>query len=128
MIDIIFWAIFLISIVGMGIILIKKIPVLAELSVDNDYSFLNKKKRVLLKKINSVVNKKRKIFSGEIILQKILSKIRITSLKIENKTNSWLYKLRRKSLRKKESKLSDEYWEKIKEEKDRKKKKTIRNT
>jgi len=118
MIDIIFLVIFLVSIAGMGVILIKKIPILAELSVDNDYSFLNKKRRVLWKKINGVVNRKIKTFSGEIILQKILSKIRITSLKIENKTNSWLYKLRKKSLRKKESKLSDEYWEKIKEEKD----------
>ena len=54
-----------------------------------------------------------KSFSYEIFLQKLLSKIRILSLKTDNKTFNWLQKLREKSQKKKNLE-NDNYWEEIK--------------
>jgi hypothetical protein len=52
-----------------------------------------------------------KNFSLEIILQKILSRIRIISLKTDQKTFDWLRKLREKNQKKR---LEDaNYWERI---------------
>jgi len=49
----------------------------------------------------------------EILLQKICSKIRILSLKTENKMADWLKKLRERSQRKK-IKSEDNFWEELK--------------
>lgn len=95
------------SLCGIIVILIRKIPVLAELPVDNT------KKTGFLEKIKNKMGDRKILngFSSEILLQKLLSKIRITTLKIENKTSNWLSKLRQKSLEKKN--FSDNYWQKI---------------
>ena len=102
--------ILLCSVVGMGVIVWRKMPVLVELP------------EVLPEKGEPVSSKlKRKIkefnpfkkFSYEIFLQKLLSKIRILSLKSENKTGSWLQRLRERS-KKKKFEENDNYWEKLK--------------
>jgi hypothetical protein len=55
-----------------------------------------------------------KDFSFEIFLQKILSRIRILTLKTDNKTSTWLQRLREKS-QKDKVKEEDNYWERVKE-------------
>lgn len=98
-----------ISLIGMGLILIRKIPVLSELSPQKieGPGILGK----LKDKVKS--NGALKTFSGEVLLQKILSKIRIITLKTDKRTSTWLTRLRQKSLKKKNN-FSDDYWKKIK--------------
>ena len=99
------------SLLGMGVIILRKIPILVTLPEvvpkKKKESLISRLKKEI-KKINPFRN-----FSYEIFLQKILSKIKILSLKSENKTSGWLQKLREKSQRKK-SKGNDNYWEEIK--------------
>ena len=89
------------SLLGMGAIILRKIPVLVELpeviKKPSGELFWPKLRR----KIKNTPGFKS--FSYEVFFQKILSKIRILSLKSENKTGSWLQRLREKS-RKKEQK------------------------
>jgi hypothetical protein len=97
------------SIFGMAIILFRKIPLIKKLpETAGGLSFETK--------ISKIKGKIKKIKysespSFEILLQKVLSKIRILSLKTEKKTSSWLQRLREKSIKKKEN---DKYWQKLK--------------
>lgn len=98
------------SLIGMVTIVLRKAPALAELpeipgGFDLRLKFLRMKEKF----------KNFKYFkspSFEVFLQKVLSKIRILSLKIEKKTSFWLQKLREKSTKKKEN---DKYWQDLKE-------------
>jgi hypothetical protein len=95
--------------IGIGIILFRKIPVLAQLpEVPTSFDFKIKIQKIAGKIKNS---KYFKTPPFEILLQKVLSKVRILTLKIENKTGSLLQKLREKSEKKKEN---DQYWRKLK--------------
>jgi len=99
------------SAIGLAVILLRKIPVLVELpeiiKKPSGEPFWPKLKR----KIKNTPGFKS--FSYEVFLQKILSKIRILSLKSENKTGSWLQRLREKS-KKNKFQENDNYWEEIK--------------
>lgn len=100
------------SLLGMGIIILRKIPVLSELPeipvdrINWKDILLNLKERI--KNLSPF-----KSFSHEVFLQKILSKIRILSLKSENKIGSWLQKLRERAQKKKNLE-NDSYWEEVK--------------
>lgn len=99
------------SLLGTGVIILRKIPVLVNLpevlpQIEKEKLFLRLKTKI--KEIPGL-----KSFSQEVFLQKILSKIRILSLKSENKTGSWLQKLREKS-QKNKFQENDNYWEEIK--------------
>ena len=98
-----------IGFMGMSVIVIRKIPVLAELSTQEI------KRTSTFGKIREKIRNNRvfKSVSKGILLQKILSKIRIFLLRTDNKTSNWLIKLRQKSL-KNRSKFSNDYWEKVK--------------
>lgn len=99
-----------ISFLGIIWILFRKIPVLLSLPVAPAKESFFFKRFQKIKKINPFKN-----FSYEIFLQKILSKIRILSLRAENKTSGWLQKLRQKSQNKKEKENNnDNYWEELK--------------
>ena len=97
------------SLLGMGAIMLRKIPVLVELpeiiKKPSRQPFWPKLKR----KIKNIPGFKS--FSYEIFLQKLLSRIRILTLKTDNKTSNWLQRLREKS---RKQKPSDNYWEEIK--------------
>ena len=99
------------SFLGMGAIISRKIPVLMELQEvparDSWKDTLSKLKEKI-KTLNPF-----KSFSYEIFLQKLLSKVRILSLKTDNKTFNRLQKLRERSLKKKNLE-NDNYWEEIK--------------
>ena len=99
------------SFLGMAAIISRKIPVLAELP-EVPARAIRKDTLSKLKEKIKVLNPF-KSFSYEIFLQKLLSKIRILSLKTDNKTFNWLQKLREKSKRKK-IKENDNYWEELK--------------
>ena len=101
-----------IGLIGMGIIMARKLPVLAELSTEKigGLGSLEGIKRKV-KKLNLL-----KVSFGEILLQKTLSKIRVLTLKTDSKTSAWLSKLRQRSIKKKES-FSDDYWKKIRRKK-----------
>ena len=102
--------ILLLSLIGMGLILYRKTPLLVNLpevvkqpSTENLFSKLKNR----IKNIPAI-----KSFSSDVFLQKIISKIRILSLKTDAKTLNWLQKLREKAQKRK---LSDvNYWLKIK--------------
>lgn len=111
MIELIALFILLIGLGGMAVILIQKIPILSELTPQEV------EKSSPLKKLKNKIknNGTFKSFSGELLLQKTLSKVKNLSLKTENKTSAWLKRSRRRSLEKKK-KFSKDYWKKIKEE------------
>jgi hypothetical protein len=100
------------SLSGMGVIVFRKIPALVGLpeipaaEINWGGIFLKIKEKIEI--LNPF-----KSFSREVFLQKILSRIRILSLKSENKTGSWLQKLREKS-QKNKFQENDNYWEEIK--------------
>ena len=95
------------SFLGILLIIFRKIPVLAEFPEEAGPSLFSKLKEAS-QKLNIF-----KDFSTEIFLQKILSKIRILSLRTDNKTSNWLQRLRKRSQQKKLEE-NDKYWEEVK--------------
>jgi len=113
MIELIATIVFLGSVFGMSFILLRKIPVLAEMPevVEGQKKVsLSSKIKERFKNLPLI----RDIFSG-ILLQKTLSKFRVLTLKVESKTATWLQKLRIKSQTEKD-KVKDNYWTKVKNE------------
>ena len=100
------------SLIGMGVIIFRKIPILAELSEISAARISLKESLFKLKEKIKILNHF-KSFSYEIFLQKILSRFRILSLRAENKSFNWLQKLRERAQRKKIEE-NDNYWEEIK--------------
>jgi len=109
MISIVAAIIFLATSSVIVLMILRKIPALAELSVRP-----NEGRRFFERVRDSLQNnKKLKSISSEIFLQKLLSRLRILILKFDNKTSSWLMKLRQKSSEKKNG-FSEDYWKKLK--------------
>ncbi len=101
--------IFFIGLIGMSIIVIKKIPVLNELpeiEVER-IGILGRLKHKV--KNNGTV---KSFSSKELLLQKVLSKFRILTLKTDKKTSNLLAKLRQKSIENRK-KFSEDYWKRI---------------
>jgi hypothetical protein len=99
------------SLIGMGTILIRKIPMLVELP-----EFVETQKGedlVLILKDKIKERLPLKDFSYESFLEKLLFKIKILTLKAENKTSSLLQKLRERQ-NKKTIETEDNYWDQIK--------------
>ena len=108
MYDLIALIILAVSLIGAAVIVFRKIPLLLELPATSSFRF---DWRNVFTKIKNFPSFKR--FSIDIFLQKLLSRIRILTLKTDNKTSGWLQKLREKS-RKKKFEENDNYWEEIK--------------
>ncbi len=100
-----------IGLIGMGVIILRKIPVLAELSLQETGS---SSLRGLRKKIKN--NETLKKFFGKLLLQKILSKVKILTLKTESRTSAWLTNSRRRSF-KKRGKFTGDYWKEVRKRK-----------
>lgn len=110
MVEIFAFLILVISLGGIFFLFFKKKPLLETLPIQEKESYFSQlKKRTI--KFNPF-----KKFSIEIFLQKILAKIRIISLKIDNLTFNWLKKLRERYQEKKK-KVKDNYWDEIKKAK-----------
>jgi hypothetical protein len=100
------------SLIGMGTILIRKIPTLLELPEFVETQKIEDLILILKDKIKE--KSPLKDFSYESFLEKLLFKIKILTLKAENKTSSLLQKLREKE-EKKTIEREDNYWDQIKE-------------
>ncbi|KPJ71643.1 hypothetical protein AMJ50_01410 [Parcubacteria bacterium DG_74_3] len=109
MVTLIASVVFVGCLLGMGGILYRKIPLLIKLTE------ISQKKEDLFLRLKKKVQKKVPFqrFSYEIFLQKLLSKIRILTLKTENKTSLWLQELRERAKEKKGVE-KDNYWDDIK--------------
>ena len=99
--------IFAVSSVVLAIIVFRKITSLVQLpeTVPSQIDWQD-----FLSKIRTL--KIFKDFSFEILLQKILSKVRVLILRTDNKTSTWLQRLREKSQKKKFAE-DDDYWKKV---------------
>lgn len=100
------------SSIGLGGIILRKIPILSTLPKP---SVSRKKKKGLILKSKSAIKKVNpfKDFVYELYLQKALRKIRILSLKTENKTFTWLQKLK-ENVQRKKIRENENYWQEIK--------------
>lgn len=107
MVEFILLIIFILSLWGMAVILLRKIPILIKLPEAPTKVFNPKGIKSFLGFGD---------FSYELYLQKILSRIRVLTLKTDNKTSGWLEKLRQK--KNKENGNNDKYWEELKRAKD----------
>jgi hypothetical protein len=108
--EIIFLLISIIGFLGLMTVILKKLPDLASLNVkprDRQMIFFQNIKMILSGNGNS------KPFFGAVLLQKILSKIRIIVLKIECKIGERLENLRLQTNQKKKD-FSDNYWRHLK--------------
>ena len=110
--------VFIFSSLGIIIMVFRKIPILVELPESPEVLPREKFYLRLKAKIKDVPFLRS--LSFDIFLQKILSKIRVLSLKTDNKTFNWLQKLRNKSQEDKFGK-DDNYWQEIRNSKDLKK-------
>lgn len=108
MLELIALVVFIGSLIGIVIIVLQKIPVLLELPETSPTPFNWKELLIKIKNLLPLRD-----FSFEIFLQKILSKIRILTLKTDSKTSNWLQKLRERTQKKKFGE-NDNYWEKVK--------------
>jgi hypothetical protein len=91
---------FLLSLAGLIYLIGKKLPLILALPI-------KEKEGLIGLKVPKLVS------SPELLLQKLLSKARIFSMKAEAKTNDWLVSLRKKS-QEKNDKFSSSYWDKLK--------------
>ena len=102
--------VFFLSFTGLVVFVWRKIPLLLTLpsvSLGEKASFVSRLKGKIAE-INPLRN-----FSYLVVLQKILSYLRILALKLENKTTAWLQLVRQK-LKEKKMAESDDYWKKLK--------------
>ena len=94
----------------MGVILFRKIPALVELPEVSART--NLKGKLLSVKEKSAIPLPFKNFSADVFLQKVLSRVRVLTLRADNKTSDWLQRLRQKN-RKMKERRGDNYWQKI---------------
>lgn len=121
MIELIASIILVVSLLGISVIVIRKIPLLREMEIGEtspDFSFPAIKQRIQ----QGLTAKAEKFFQldfWDVLLQKIISKIKVLALKVETKCNFLLEKTRERSKRAKEH---EKYWEKVGKISSRKKK------
>jgi hypothetical protein len=108
--------VFILSLSGVLIIAYQKIPLLVNLPIsagkESEQSWLLKIKN-RIRNISFVKN-----FSYDIFLQKILSRVKVLTLRADNKTSNWLQDLRAK-YKKKKVLAEDHYWDKMKQKEDK---------
>lgn len=110
MVELIVLIILLVGFLGMAIMITKKASTLAELPQISKGTL----KELILQFKEKVKNSDTiKGFSSEIFPQKVLSKIRVLSLKIDNKTSNLLQKLRERNKNKKVKEIKDDHWKEI---------------
>lgn len=108
-----------VSLASLGYIVGRKIPVLLTFPARQEGEsvreiFQNTKEKIQ----DSVLFKA--VSSPSLLLQKLLSKARIFSLRTENKTSQWLERLRKRSQEKK-ALFSEDYWKQLRKSKEKRK-------
>ncbi len=114
MIEIIFIVILVASFAGMAVILYKRMPDLAKLP---EQPIVWQRAAALKLKQGMDKMPVLKNFSYEIYLQKVLSRVRVLTLKTDNKTSGWLERLRKKQSQENGS-ANDKYWDELKKAKE----------
>lgn len=114
MVELISIVVLVLSLAGMAVILLRKIPVLTKLPETSGgvRNFLAAGIKGGLKKMPLLRG-----FSYELYLQKLLSRVRVLTMKTENKTGHWLESLRQRN-NKKNHTQNDNYWDELKKAKD----------
>lgn len=107
MIEAIFSVILFLSLVGMGVIIRRRLPDIALLPETAPAPF---SLREALTKIKNTSPLKK--VSLEMVLQRMLSKTRVLILKTDNKTSNWLQRLRERSQKNKFGE-DDTYWKDV---------------
>ena len=109
---------FFVSLASLGYVVGRKVPLLL--------TFPAKQERDSMKEIFQEATGKiqysalfKAVSSPNLLLQKLLSKARIFSLRTENKTSQWLEKLRKRSQEKKVL-FSEDYWKQLRKGKEKK--------
>lgn len=115
MLEIILASFSIFGLFGVGLILFKKVQIIAgmpeaELSKISLVSTFKDEVRKGLRKIPGAEK-----FDYELYLQKMLSKVRVITLKAEGKTENWLERLRK---RRNGHNHDSSYWEELKKAKD----------
>ncbi|MFZ3054673.1 MAG: hypothetical protein WA091_01675 [Minisyncoccales bacterium] len=106
-----------ISFLGLIFLILKKVPELKE-TPEPELRFLKKDLRKKIKeRSQEVLKENSNILEG--VLHKLLSKIRILSLRVDKRVSDWITKLRVRSLER--TKDLDSYWKGIKSSVKRKK-------
>jgi hypothetical protein len=106
------------SLASLGYVVGRKIPLLLKFPARRQGDSLREMFQSAKKKIQSSSHLK-SVSSPHVILQTLLSKARIFSLRTENKTSQWLESLRKRAQEKKAA-FSDDYWQQLKKDKERK--------
>lgn len=115
MLQIIVTIIFIVGLTGMAVILCRKIPVLTELEIVNTTT----QGAGLFTRARKKINPLRKVPSED-FLKKSLWKVKILSLKTENKTSGWLEKLQKNSKERSNNLQDENYWKKLRRFKEKK--------
>lgn len=102
------------SLIGMGTILVRKIPLLVEMPEEEAEGIDWK---VLILKPLKWLNRRLKILSPGIYLEKISSEVKKLTLVADRKTESKIQKLR-KEVKERKSRRNDNYWEELKRAKE----------
>ena len=116
MLEITFISLLFVSLFGIVFILFRKIPsliALPEADCPTGESIVLKIKQEIKKDIKKIPGAEK--FDYELYLQKMLSKVRVLTIKTENKTGNWLEGLRK---RRNGQNHNDEYWQELKKSKD----------
>lgn len=93
MIQLIFFIIFLISVLVIAFILVRKIPALISLPQNGHHGF--KKHELVVKAENKIKETYFHWFAKKMLLHKILSQFRLWFLKLEKKTDELLHGIRK---------------------------------
>lgn len=111
--ELVFLIVFGISFIGVAVILLRKVSILSKLlePEGNLRDLLVSGVKNGTKNLPAVKN-----FSYEIYLQKLLSRVRVLTLKTDHKTSGWLEGLRQKN-HKKNHANNDKYWDELKKAK-----------
>jgi len=99
----------ILSFLGLIFLILKKVPELKQMP-EPELSFLKKDLRKRIKdKTKEVLKENSNTLEG--VLHKLLSKIRILSLRVDKRVSDWIIKLRNRSLER--TKGLDNYWKGI---------------
>lgn len=108
-----------VSFASLGYIVGRKVPLLLTFPARQEGDSVKEILQNTKEKIqNSIVFKA--VSSPSLLLQKLLSKARVFSLRTENKTSQWLERLRKRSQEKK-ALFSEDYWKQLRKGREKKK-------
>ncbi len=106
------------SLASLGYVVGRKVPLLLTFPVQQEGDSMKEIFQKAKGKVQDSVLFKA-VSSPSLLLQKLLSKARIFSLRTENKTSQWLEKLRKRSQEKK-ALFSEDYWKQLRRGKEKK--------